>query len=329
MPTSYYAPFSAYRVNCAHCAHGVFSSGISADARVLDLGGGETSELTTATFSYSARRGVFRNTCRNCQRDARRERAATTGSRRVPGTVLGLGRRFGVELELVFPNGTRRESVLEALAAAGLVDWRIKGDATISGGNGMEVVSPVLAGETGIAAVRTACEVLTRMGARPNVSCGMHVHHDSRDMTVAQMKALARSWYRNQDIVDGLVSESRRAARSNHYCRRLDESDMAQIDAIRDLRSLGRLDRYRSLNLASYGRHATVEIRQHQGTVDAEKVTSWIRFGQAMIDTAKVEGALPETSRVRDLFARLGERLDETAATYLLGRAVQFGAVTV
>lgn len=243
--------------------------------------------------------------------------------------ALGLGRTFGVELELIFPSGHNRGTITAALEAEGVTGWRVKSDGSLSGGNGWEVVSPVLSGEQGIETVRKACRVLTRLGAKPNRSCGLHVHHGARDLTVAAVKALARTWHANQGIIDGLVSPSRRGANSSYYCRPLSSTDLTRIESIRDLRSLSRLDRYRSLNLASYGRHGTVEVRQHQGTCDAEKVVSWIRFGQALIDTAITQGATDRQSRVRDLFDRMGDRFDETARTFLTGRAVEFGAVTV
>ena len=71
------------------------------------------------------------------------------------------------------------------------------------------------------------------------------------------------------------------------------------------------------------------EIRQHQGTCDPEKIVSWVRFGQGLIDAA-AEGVVVERStRMRDFLGAIGERLDETARTFLLGRTVEFGAVAV
>lgn len=289
----------------------------------------ESGGLVSDTFAWSTRRNTWRGTCRACARERRSNGPRAPRSRRVTSMALGLGRRFGVELELIFPHGHNRQTITAALEAEGVSGWRVKSDGSLSGGNGWEVVSPVLAGESGIEAVRTACRVLTRLGAKPNRSCGMHVHHEARDLTVAAVKAVARTWSAQQGLIDGLVSPSRRGADASYYCRPLTTGDLTRINSIRDLRSLARLDRYRSLNLASYGRHGTIEIRQHQGTCDPEKVVSWIRFGQAIIDTAKVEGEIARQPRVRDLFARLGDRMDETARTFLTGRAVEFGAVTV
>lgn len=324
MPTTYIGG-GEYRITCSSCdreVDGVFYPSTP------DANNTRTGQRVSDFFSFSTRRQTFRNRCRNCEREQRRNGPRATRSRRVASAVLGLGRRFGVELELIFPAGHNRATISAALEREGVRGWRVKSDGSLSGGNGWEVVSPVLAGEQGIETVRTACRVLTRLGAKPNRSCGMHVHHEARDLTVSAMKALARTWSANQGVIDGLVSPSRRNGGS-YYCRPLNSGDLAAIDAVRDLRSLSRLDRYRTLNLASYGRHGTVEIRQHQGTCDPEKVVSWIRFGQGLIDTAIAQGEVPAQSRVRDLFDRMGDRLDETARTFLTGRAVEFGAVTV
>jgi len=319
-----YVGAGEYEVSCNRCGERR-STYAPSDRETTDP---RTGERLDRIFSFSSRRQTWRSTCRACARQHRAARPRAPRSRRVAGMALGLGRTFGVELELIFPRHVRREQIALALSDAGLTGWRVKSDGSLYGGNGLEVVSPVLSGEDGIDAVRTACRVLNRLGAKPNRSCGLHVHHGARDLTVAAVKALARTWSRNQGIIDGLVSPSRRNGGS-YYCRPLTSNDLIRIERIRDLRTLSGLDRYRSLNLASYGRHGTVEIRQHQGTCDAEKVVSWIRFGQAIIDTAITEGEQTQTSRVRDFFGQLGDRLDETARTFLLGRAVEFGAVTV
>jgi Putative amidoligase enzyme len=322
MPVQYVSG-GEYEVSCSRCGTRL-STYAPGDSSTTDP---RTGQALNDVFSFSSRRNTWRSTCRSC---ARQTRSSQPRSRRVAGgTVLGLGRTFGVELELIFPARMQRTTIAAALTDAGLTGWRVKGDGSLSGGNGMEVVSPVLSGENGIEQVRTACRVLNALGAKPNRSCGLHVHHGARDLDMAAMKRLAQTWKANQGTIDGLVSPSRRGVASSYYCRPLSDSDLAGILAMRETRSLSRLDRYRSLNLASYGRHGTVEVRQHQGTADAEKVISWIRFGQAIIDTAKAEGAIAPSTSVRGLFDRLGDRFDETARTFLTGRAVEFGAVTV
>lgn len=331
---------SQYQHTCRECGTTVSTSRPwSADAATTD------GSLVSDTFRFLNSAGRFQYLCRSCEREYNRRRRAArprTSGPRVPSMTreaLGITRRFGVELECILPSHVTRAQVITALQAAGLPAadrasgtsyWSVKGDGSLTGGNGLEIVSPPLAGEAGEDAVRIACRVLRGLGATVNRSCGTHVHHDINDLNVDEIKAAAASWFNNQDLIDGLVSPSRRAD-ANGYCRRLTSDDLRSIQAARDLDAIRYLylDRYRTLNLTSYGRHGTIEIRQHQGTLDAEKIISWLRLGQAIIDSAKTSGVAARQSSVRDLLAAMGSALNETARTFLLGRAVEFNAVAV
>lgn len=278
--------------------------------------------------------GALYSRCRECERNAMRalrqagrEELAQAAASAVRAVATGIARRFGVELELTMPNNVTREHVMQALANAGLSDWRTKYDGSLSG-NGIEVVSPPLSGDDGERQVREACRVLERLGLKPNRSCGLHVHHEINDLDMGAVRRLSHNWNNAQDVIDGLVSESRRGGR-NQYCRRIDYLNaLDRISDMRQLRSL-RASRYQTLNLTAYGRYGTVEFRQHQGTCSGEKVVSWIRFGQALIDTAKVTETLFRPTTVKALLDAQGARLDATAKTFLLGRAVEFNAVPV
>jgi hypothetical protein len=45
--------------------------------------------------------------------------------------------------------------------------------------------------------------------------------------------------------------------------------------------------RYRKLNIHSYFRHQTLEVRQHSGTTDPTKITNWVRLMARMFDAAE------------------------------------------
>jgi hypothetical protein len=318
-----------YYLECRTCHTGVAVPSLNqADANA------------TRTFRFASSREHYSGQCRSC------ERVRRAAGPRVPRTTrtapLGIARMFGVELECMFPVSISRDQIIAALNAAGLPSrdrssgttyWSVKGDGSLSAGrgqHGLEIVSPPLQGEQGEQAVRTACRVLRALGGTVNQSCGTHVHHDINDADINAVKATATSWFNNQNLIDGLVSESRRND-ANGYCRRLTSSDMNTVNALGSTSDLRRvyIDRYRTLNLTSYGRHGTIEIRQHQGTLDAEKIISWLRFGQAIIDTAKQGTTLAPHTSIREMFLTLGDRMNETARTFLIGRAVEFGWATV
>jgi hypothetical protein len=243
------------------------------------------------------------------------------------------GRKFGVELEFI---GDRRE-VCNAMRSQGLDcnierynhrnrrTWKIVPDASVSGG--AELVSPVLRGEDGREQVRKACAALQAAGATVNRSTGLHVHHDARSMTLDSFKRLARVWYESQQAVDQLVAPSRRGDRAG-YCRPLTERDVTNVEAMTTLERRGRVpvDRDKSLNLSSFNRHGTVEVRQHQGTIDADKVLAWVDFGQAMLAFAESDAPLFGTTATADaLLDRL--TIADEAAAFLRDRADHFMAV--
>lgn len=326
-------------VSCVNCTTQVTVDTLGRDA--VDYVSGRPANDVFVWVNSSDRAPHFRSRCRACFRaNERRSRASLRTARRnayaatatttsaAPGVALGLSRTYGIEIECIATIG--QHGVEAALSAAGITGWRVKYDGSLSQG-GVEVVSPVLSGEEGLDAIRRVTRVLRDAGCRVNRSCGLHVHHGIRDLSIAAVRRAARSWANNQTLIDGLVSESRRDGR-NTYCQRLSSRDLSIIEsatALRDLEYI-RVDRYRTFNLACYGRFGTAEIRQHQGTLDAEKIISWVMLGKAIFDTAAVNDSQILTQRtLRDLFAALGNRLDETARTFLTGRAVEFGAVTV
>lgn len=341
MPRRYDYREAAYRYTCLTpgCGSQVLTSG-GPDTATRDDIDRLTGRPVAETFAY---RGDGRGNaarCRQCERERRASRsAAGRTSGRVPGThrVAADERTFGVEFEVLLPGygaSVNRDAVRAALAAEGVTGWSVKGDGSLNYEHGIEVVSPVLRGEAGHEQIVKVCRALRSAGATVNTSCGLHVHHGAQDLTVENIKQVARSWQRNSNLIDGLVAPSRRAAAAPYYCRPLSRSDMTRIESCSTLSQMKRAFgtshytdyRYRTLNLAAYGRYGTIEIRQHQGTINAEKVSSWIRFGQALIEAAcsTTEPAMAPASRMRDLLAAM-TAMHETARTFCLGRAVEFG----
>jgi hypothetical protein len=344
MPQRYDYAAGNYRVTCTSCDRVARTDNPwSRDA--IDTDGTAVVDI----FAWHSGHSRWYTRCRECDRRIRAARRRSEGPR-VPGTrrggstPLGIGRKFGVEFECAFPTTISDYEIADAMRAAGVSvvtriadrnpgDWYVKGDPSISvpGMYGREIVSPALEGEDGEEQVRKVARVFNQLGAKVNSTCGTHIHHDANDLSVDAIKRVARSWFNNQDLISGLVSASRRVGGST-YCQPLTDWDVQRIENVRNLRGMKsvQVDRYRSLNMRAYGKFGTLEIRQHQGTLSAEKVISWVRLGQAIIDQAKAsEFAVAGHSRLRDLFSSLSSNLDETAATFLLGRAVQFNVVTV
>jgi hypothetical protein len=148
-------------------------------------------------------------------------------------TFTGLARlRFGLEIEIIVPDGKRDGYTLESIAkdltrlggggSAGpkvvfmgyshettILDWKIVTDSSLSSENGedrdlcFELVSPVLQGEgmAGLESFRAVMANVRKLGIATNASCGFHVHVDATSST-------GISTTNNDDDDDGDTNET-------------------------------------------------------------------------------------------------------------------------
>ncbi len=224
-------------------------------------------------------------------------------------------RRFGVEIEmypedgngnLVFPSfvaNALREAGIDAYDAGYThVDsdttWKVVTDGSCGRHDGfysgIEVVSPRLSGEQGIADLKKVCEVLHTLGMKITKECGLHVHVDGSGLSKRALAVIVMTYARYEKFFDAIQPPSRR---SNGMCKSVTrfltefspypwaETDLRSflarpVDCYHD-------DRYHKVNLCAYLRHGTVEFRQHSGTVEAEKIVPWVRFLIHFVETVK------------------------------------------
>ena len=226
--------------------------------------------------------------------------------------------RFGVEVEVVMPDGGRDGFTLESLAGqlAALGDeavtfegythrttdhWKIVTDRSLRCGPddlAFELVSPVLRGSDGIAAFRNVMTNMTRLGLDSNNSCGLHVHVDAEDgsplSNLRALKAVSGCFVLLEDAFDALVASSSRRADRNEFCRSnriafgraSNRQVWERIVAARSRSELvnmtnPRNDRYRKLNLTNItrtDRPSTVELRLHGGFASLAGAEAWIRL---------------------------------------------------
>jgi hypothetical protein len=279
---------------------------------------------TTDNYSYNNNRRRFNSWCKPCVRAYRRN------------TTTGVGRRFGVEIEFIGSSYRLELAMREQGLQCSMQEynhrvsrntWKIVPDGSVSGG--AELVSPILQGTRGFEQLAKASAALNAAGVTINRSTGLHVHHDVRDLRVSAFKTFVRNWSNCQDAIDMMVAPSRRLDR-NMYCRRLTGRDLASVDLLEtmDLHLAARTlsgDRYRTLNLQSYGRYGTVEVRQHQGSIDGAQISAWVRFGQAMIQ-AGVDDIALAYSDADTLIDTLS--LSDDTKTYLHDRVRKLARVT-
>lgn len=189
--------------------------------------------------------------------------------------------------------------------------WKLVPD----GSCGYELVSPLLQGEEGLQAAAKAATLLTQYGARVNKRCGLHVHHDARDLTGADMAKAITYYTKFQEPIDFLLAPSRR---QNTFARKLNLVEVKQIAAQKKSKEQmarffqTRFARYRVVNFAAYLLHGSIEFRQHQGTLDADKITAWIIFTQAFINKGQAVKfvSFKQAHSKHDMFEQLLWRLD-------------------
>jgi len=251
-------------------------------------------------------------------------------------------RHFGVELEVIAPS---LDVVLRALRTArvpfcdtqrgyhGRVagQWTVTRDGSLRANDAQirrgvtfpcEIVSPPLKGKSGLAAVRRVMNALAAAGVEVNKTCGAHVHHEARDFDVNAFQTLVRNYVTMQTRIDDVLAPSRRSSAGNQYCRAIDRYSMSAIENATTVEQVSRAihGRYYMLNVSVFGSYGTVEFRQHQGTVNADKLIAWIKTGQAMMRAAKRGETMSCYLTLGDSVAALNGQRDETSV-YMNQRA--------
>lgn len=251
-----------------------------------------------------------------------------------------LNRTFGVEIEFF---GITQSVANNALRRAGLVSaievynhdarpwWKVTTDASVTTtgtgiGRGLEVVSPILQGSTGFADLDKVIKALLNAGAKIDKSCGIHVHIGADGLNGGDIIRIVELYTLNGSHIDGVLSRSRHdtmwARKYNNASLQHIRRTLSGVSGERDLRqSLRGMERYHAVNLASYLRHGTVEFRQHQGSLNGEKVASWVKFVMSLVNTAKnmSDADVRDFGSLDTLLTTVG--LDDTTKTYMNRRA--------
>jgi Putative amidoligase enzyme len=263
-----------------------------------------------------------------------RERALLNGGRFA-------ARRFGVEIEFTGTTRAKVAAKLMELDPAFPVEvqgynhrvqsvWKLVNDASVTssaGDRGCEAVSPILQGEEGYRQLATMLTAIVETGGKVDKSCGLHIHHDANDLTPAQVAKLVGLYVTNQHLMDQLVAPSRRAGQA-YYCAPVTEAEHNRVqETLKSGQRVteGLITRFKTINVMSYPKYGTIEIRQHQGTLNTRKITAWHKVGQAMVHAAinGTEETAPRFDTLPELMAYLKATggLDAEVASYMLDRA--------
>ncbi|VDH16870.1 Putative amidoligase enzyme [Algoriella xinjiangensis] len=235
-----------------------------------------------------------------------------------------LTRTFGIELETY---GTTADKILREVRSLGISienegynhntrnHWKIVRDGSIEGGNGNEIVSPVLRGHEGLEQIQKVCKALRKAGAKVNASCGFHLHFGVQDFSLENFKTLFKNHLATEYGFDDIVPLSRRE-NNNGFCRSLEsiqnfESRLENANSISQIQNIFNT-RYLKLNFQSYQRYGTVEFRQHSGTTTYSKIKNWIL----------ICGRLVEFSKQNRNATQLNDFLNESLQDYVSDRRI-------
>ena len=244
-------------------------------------------------------------------------------------TALNTNRAFGIELEVLARPGSSREKIAAAIRAAEVscnaegyghsvpTAWKVVTDGSLPQNRGMEVVSPKLYGEAGIAEARKVADALVAAGCTVTTQCGFHVHVDGSDFTPEQLAKVAVNYLWFETFFDHVMPESRRGSHNRYVQSNRSRFGGYGTDALNAgiervanaakglglyaqpvshesvIRAFCGGDRYFKLNLVAFHRQGSIEFRQHSGTVEADKIEHWVRLTSAFVEKAKVSKPRP------------------------------------
>ncbi len=220
---------------------------------------------------------------------------------------------WGIEIECFLPEASLARHRLSIghyhaghpLPAPFPAGWKAERDGSLHtdrrGYRAVEIVSPILRGEAGIAEVMLVAQVLQDLGAVVNPTCGMHVHVGAQSVAGESATAIAE-WvgkllYQTAMHEVALYastgthrreagSYSRSVKRQQHAAEAVRRAkDHKKREALRDV--VYGLDRYHTLNLTNlFSSKATVEFRFPAGTTEATKLVGHICTCLALAERA-------------------------------------------
>lgn len=217
---------------------------------------------------------------------------------------------FGVEIECNVERGSvRTASEITGMSYQyegynhqdGHSYFKFTSDASVTGQNAIECVSPVLKGQQGKSILKNAIETLNRAGANVNRSCGLHVHIGAANLDGQQYANVFNNYFWLESLIDAFMAPSRRH-NANRYCRSIkDHLNLAGCSSVDEVQNELHYDRYHKINPMSYNRHKTIEFRQHQGSTDYKKILNWVMFCGKLVEWSKKNRLTAEVSDIDEV----------------------------
>ena len=187
-------------------------------------------------------------------------------------------------------------------------EWKAMNDASLR--NGAEFVTPVLHYED-IELLQQVVRAIRHAGAQTPETTSQHVHVDARGLAPKQIAHLAKSWYKQEQLIVAAAGTLPR--RLQRYTQRTSQTFLARLEATKEytMESINKAwfgyynptpmhydsNRYHTLNLNNLwdAHKTTVEFRLWNGTTHAGEVKAHIIFCLAMV--AKAMNAKKATAK--------------------------------
>ena len=202
--------------------------------------------------------------------------------------------------------------------------WKIVSDSSVSSHrNGLygdnELVSPRLKGQEGLDELEKVCQTLQLLGCEVNRTCGIHIHHDVTNI-VRESDSVAKKFITNlvlfcakyENIIYKLVSPSRIDGRgysipvrrtffSRGELSRVFQNDPLSVTNVKSglvnkvvrivndkvMNTRLQTNRCCGLNLMNIWSRGSVEFRYHNGSLNFEKIKSWIVVTNAIVNSVE------------------------------------------
>ena len=214
-------------------------------------------------------------------------------------------RKFGIEIEALLEDADSSH-----LPESDLESWKKQLDGSLGEG-GREYASPILQGDQGFESIERFTEKLRRWGYFIRKECGLHVHIDGRDLDFEDIRKLLKLTLNFEAVIYAMLPESRFTGSYSvplgkfpHSRIRKSVKNEEDLKALWygkernrvNLKSKFHSSRYYGVNIHSWFFRRSVEFRYHSGTLNPEKILTFIQICQAIVDKAKEEKSIRRSS---------------------------------
>jgi len=173
--------------------------------------------------------------------------------------------------------------------------------------------------------------------------CGYHAHVDASDLTFAKLGGVMLAYSKQEPL---LLKTQPFARINGKFCKptgsdlgegwsetrpdkasALFKEKAEQVVNPAEVNGNGLVaaQRYKAVNFAAWYKYGTIEIRLHEGTVNAEEIVRWGEFWAQFVEYAGTT-PMPEIKRLRRSLTALRTVIQNPAVDYVAGRIQKYKA---